>query len=122
MDSTQTLCGGAHSHLVAAAQFLPLDSLPEDANINLVESKTREHVATLIRTPMVLVPLEPCEKTGDSVLVGSNGNTFGNKSDFKVGSPRLLCCGAVITMLPPPARSAPFVRPMPLASPSALTA
>ena len=33
---------------------------------------------------MVLVPLEPCEKTGDSVLIGSNGTTFGNKSDFKV--------------------------------------
>lgn len=35
---------------------------------------------------MVLVPLEECEKTNDSVLLNPNGTTFGNKSDFKMNT------------------------------------
>lgn len=35
---------------------------------------------------MVLVPLEDCEKNGDSVLVNHSGQTFGNKSDFKMNT------------------------------------
>mmetsp|Transcript_30519 Transcript_30519/g.91485 ORF Transcript_30519/g.91485 Transcript_30519/m.91485 type:complete len:631 (-) Transcript_30519:32-1924(-) len=66
--------------------FLPLDDLPEDTNIDLVETGQIQKTKGITRTPMVLVPLEACEKSNDSVLQAQNGTAFGNRSDFKMNT------------------------------------
>ena len=56
------------------------------ASIGATETGQVQEAKGITRTPMVLVPLEDCEKANDSVLLGQNGATFGNKSDFKMNT------------------------------------
>ena len=65
-------------------EFLPLDDIPEDKNIDLDDANTILEDIAVPRVPLELVPLGDDEKKNDSTLFTRQGVVFGNRSDFKV--------------------------------------
>eukprot|EP00039_Didymoeca_costata_P002937 m.63969 g.63969 ORF g.63969 m.63969 type:complete len:642 (+) comp11616_c0_seq1:104-2029(+) len=68
-------------------EFLPLDDIPEDKNIDMKDdSPCLQQQQGIARTPAALLSLGEGENLGDSALISREGMVIGNRSDYKMNT------------------------------------